>query len=156
MSLDRAERDAQRGVVLVRRLADRPRQQPVSKREAGLHWEASDKGGAVLHIRGHFERAVLRVRARLALHGVRNARLTHGDDLQLRGASVLCEHFRFHISRCDGQDMEGRSRGLVIGAVIRTVRIHPLLGRLLFSDEAERGNGGLLEAAGKSKLLRNE
>ena len=48
----RAERRAQRGVVLVRRLADRPRQQPISKREAGLHREASDKGGAVLLLRG--------------------------------------------------------------------------------------------------------
>ena len=48
----RAERRAQRGVVLVRRLADRPRQQPISEREAGLHREASDKGGQVLLLRG--------------------------------------------------------------------------------------------------------
>ena len=54
--------------------------------------------------------------------------------------------------------MEGRSRGLVIGAAIRTVRVHQILGRLLFSDEAERGeagrNGGLLEAAGAPAVRR--
>ena len=54
--------------------------------------------------------------------------------------------------------MEGWSRGLVIGAIIRTVRIHPLLGRLIYTAEAERGeagrNGGLLEAAGAPAVRR--
>ena len=48
----RVERRPQRGIVLVRRLANRPRQQPASEGEACLHREALDKGGQVLLLRG--------------------------------------------------------------------------------------------------------